>query len=507
MWRQLLFLFVGIGMSMSAISQPVLTPKNMGLGGGGTTYLTDYHANFYNPANLLINDNTNNLDIGIGGTTSFFNGVVNFENPDDQKDNLFDYFSKFEPGNYQASSSDINQILDIHYRRDRLTSIHQSRFETSLFGINWIKNEKAFSISARSRVGSTIEVGRNWYSDQPVEIDDIFYSNQDLVHRYQILHEISFGYSESANLINGLSSRLDNFLIGIAPKFILAGPYQQAIWRNQYQQVEGNAEISRTQSFEYQTAGNFTASTLSYLNGSSANDAVVNNFDSFQDELSNVYGYGVGLDFGFTYLLTFGDDLSTLLDNRQTTDRSIRISLSVNDIGFINYNDKTLTVEEVNTNSNASGFPTSVNEAFIGAPGQFLAFTDEHGDGNPVNDNQSASNEDSFNALLPASFSGGILLELRRFKLMGDLNIGISNSAFTTTKLTTSLGTEIRALKFLPLRGGLQFTPGLPGSFNIGAGIETKYWDLSLSMMVSARSFTTENHISGAGLAVLQFHL
>ncbi len=507
MWRQFLFLFIGLGISMQAISQPVLTPKNMALGGGGSTYITDYHANFYNPANLLINDRLNTLDLGIGSTASFFNGVVNYENPLDQKDNYLDYFSNYNPGQYQINPDQRDQILDIHYRRDRLTSIHLARFESSLFGLNWIKNGRAYSISARTRVGSNIDVGRQWYDATETEINNIFYSNQDLVHRYQVFHEISFGYAESVNLVNGLSSRLDNFLIGIAPKVILAGPYQNASWRNEYQQVEGNPEINREQTFSYQSAGNFSETALAYLAGNTADNAVLNNFDSFESELTNIHGYGIGLDVGFTYLLTFGGDLSTLSSNKQTTNRSLRISFSMNDIGFVHYHDNPLSIIELTNNSTELSFPNPVDEAYIGVPGQFLTFTDKNGTGNPLVDNQSDIEQKEFSTLLPTSFSGGVLLELRRFKLMGDLNIGISNNAFTTTKLTTSIGSEIRLLPFLPLRGGLQFTPGLPGSFNAGTAIETKYWDLSLSMMVSARSFTTENNISGIGIAVLQFHL
>jgi hypothetical protein len=132
---------------------------------------------------------------------------------------------------------------------------------------------------------------------------------------------------------------------------------------------------------------------------------------------------------------------------------------------------------------------------------------DQYGDGNPFTDNKSDFTRNSFSTLLPTSFNGGILIELSRLKIMGDMSIGISNNAFNTTRLTTSLGTELRPLNFLPLRGGLQFTPGLPGSFNVGTAIETKFWDLSLAMLVSARSFTNATHLSGAGVAVLQFHL
>ncbi len=492
----------------NSFAQPVLTPKNLALGGGGTTYITDFNANFYNPANLLIHDRKRKIDIGFLSGGSFFNGVLNFDNPNQQKSNYLDYFNKYSTGQYNITFEDRNEIIDMHYPRDRLTSIHQSRFDVTTFGVSWIKNEKAYSFATRTRVGSTFEVGRNWYSDQEIVNNTGAVSNQDLVQQYQILHEFSFGYSESIKLVNGLSSRLDKFMIGIAPKFILAGPYQNADWRNTYFQESGSSTINRSQNFEYQSAGNLTAAALAYLNGSSANQATNTSLEPFKDELTNIYGFGVGLDVGLTYLLTFGSDLSTLNVREQQTKRSLRISLSINDIGFVNYNDQTTMLDEASKSSTSLSFPSTVDEAFVGAPGQYINFIDQYGDGNPFTENRDLFKNDSFSKLLPTSFNGGIMLELSRIKLMGDMSIGISNNAFNTTRLTTSLGAELRPLNLLPIRGGLQFTPGLPGSFNIGTAIETKFWDLSLAMLVSARSFSNgDTHLSGTGFAVLQFHL
>ncbi|MEP1152300.1 MAG: DUF5723 family protein [Balneola sp.] len=507
MYKFISIIVLGFFCAPITLAQPVLTPKNLALGGGGSTYITDFNANFYNPANLLINDRSRTIDLGFLSGGTFFNGVLNFENPWTQKDNYFDHFNEYSAGQYNITANDRMDIIDTHYNRERLTSEHQSRFEITAFGVKWGKNDKAYSFAARTRVGSTFETGRNWYSDQEVIDNTGTFSNQNLIHRYQVLHEFSFGYSESIGLLNGLSSRLDKFMIGIAPKFILAGPYQNADWKNSYTQNSSSTDINRSQSFEYQSAGNISAATLDYLNGSSADQATTQNLEPLKDELMNIHGFGVGLDVGVTYLLTFGSDLSTLDSDRHLTKRSLRISFSINDIGFVNYNDKTTMLEEVKQSSVASNFPNTADQAFVGAPGQFLNFVDQYGDGNPFAENNAEFADNSFSTLLPTSFNGGVLLELNRIKLMGDMSIGISKNAFNNTKLTTSLGAELRPLNFLPLRGGLQFTPGLPGSFNVGTAIETKFWDLSLAMLVSARSFTTATHLSGAGLAVLQFHL
>ena len=75
----------------SVNAQPVLTPMNVALGGGGSTYITDYNANFYNPANLFIEDRLRAIDLGFAISGTYFNGVQNFTDLNEQRDNFEKY--------------------------------------------------------------------------------------------------------------------------------------------------------------------------------------------------------------------------------------------------------------------------------------------------------------------------------------------------------------------------------------------------------------------------------
>src|SRR5690606_23686611 len=92
--------------TMQSLAQPVLTPRNMALGGGGSTYITNYNANFYNPANLMIQDRKGDFEIGflIGGV--HFNGIQNFNNVKTQYDNAKQYFQKYNAGSYAISEAE-----------------------------------------------------------------------------------------------------------------------------------------------------------------------------------------------------------------------------------------------------------------------------------------------------------------------------------------------------------------------------------------------------------------
>ena len=500
--RQAIFILLFLGVNTSwVLSQPVITPRNMALGGGGSTYITDYNANFYNPANLMIRDREGNFSIGIGIGGFFFNPYENFSSPNDQYENARDYLSAYEPDNTRLFSSNRQQVLDNTYPRNLSLSDNTTRYDATLLGMKWKRENHSFSIAIRSRTSSTTRVGKGWYENEFQENrDGNTILDRSLINRYQSLHEISFGYAESFQFLTGLTPRLDNFIIGIAPKIVFGGNYQNAVWENIYEPT-GNS-VRRIQSFSYDATGDFGASTAAYLNGTDIQNA---NAQSFSNNYFSLDGIGAGLDIGVTYLLTLGSDLSAVKPDQQPTRKSLRVSFSMTDIGFVSYNNNEITLtNEADTTSGAT-LPISVsNEMFIGNRGQYIDFILQYGEDNPFL--QTTSKNGSFSSLLPMALHGGALLEINRLKLMGDVSVGLTNNAFNSTKLISSVGVELRPLKFLPLRGGIQFKAQQPDFLSVGTAIETKKWDLSVAALFTPNSLTNTPTVTGVSVATLQFH-
>lgn len=480
-------------------AQPVLTPQNVALGGGGSTYLTDYNANFYNPANLYIPDRIRTIDVGIGITGTYFNGVQNFTDLNEQRSNLEDYLYAFQPGAYQITSTDRTEILDENYIRNRSTSLHQTRLEATLLGFKIRNDRRAFSFVIRNRIASSFEVGRGWYSTETQTVDNETFLDRTLTHRYQSLYEVSMGFAESFQFFSDMTPRLDELAIGIAPKFVIGGAYQNAEWTNRFIE-NSDGSVSQIQNFDYAATGTFADATDDYRSGSTARDAISRNIT---DEIFNPQGFGAGLDLGLTYLITLGSDFSTLENTDQRTQKSLRLSFSVTDIGFVVYN-KSLKLG-INSDTTSTSLPTNVTaNAFVGAPGQFIDFVDQFGTTNPIKSGKYVG--DSNMVLLPTALHAGVMFEVNRLKLMGDLSIGLNNNAFNSTKLVASAGVEIRPLKFLPLRAGTQLATELPNYFSFGAAIETKLWDLSIATQFVSRTFNENPTLSGITVAALQFH-
>lgn len=490
----------------NAIAQPVLTPENMALGGGGSTYITDFNSNFYNPANLFIKDKPTTVSFGLLTTGAYFSPVTSNFDLNSKYNDFIKYFNPYKENEFTVDIIDDNDFLNYNFPRKHLTSIHQARFESTLFGIHWKREKNAFSFAMRTRTASNFEVGRHWYSNALTRINEANHINRTLNHSFQTLHEISFGYAETLSLLNDLTPRLQNFIVGIAPKIVLAGPYQNAKWVNKYSKNDNEDYIYRKQHFEYDAIGSFSNATMDYLNGHNLQNVIGNNFSPIQDYLFDIHGFGAGVDVGLTYLLTLSNDLSTLKRDESETHSSIRVSLSVTDLGLISYLNNGISYEAQTDTTALTEFNTQANkELYIGSQGQYLSFVDKYGESNPFEEFDYKKSK--FSVLLPTALHAGVLLELNRVKFSGDLNYALKNTAFYSNKLVTSLGLEIRPLKFLPIRGGIQLATEVPGYLSFGTGIETKHFNFSVATQLSINSNGDITPLTGLTLTALQFRL
>lgn len=486
----------------SLIAQPVMTPRNMALGGGGSTYITDYNAVFINPANLMINDRSGDTDIGFLSGSFYIDAVLNHTGLQDQYHNFLDYVKKYDTNGYTFRPEDRTKLLRRDFRKNRSLSSNQTRYDLNILGVKWKRSDAAFALTFRSRSSTRYFTGKGWYTQEKVIRDNREIMDRSLISRSQTIHEVSFGYAESVEFLSGLTPRLDNFFIGIAPKLVLGGGYQNAEWINRYERQLNSPDVYRTESFNYAATGNYARAALDYTGGTGANESVNQHFGF---EPASLYGMGAGLDVGMTYLYTFGSDLSAVGMGDQTTRKSLRLSFSITDIGFIAYSNDNVSIRRNPDSVLVNEAPRRVaGEPFLGTQGQYIAFTDRYSSSGPFRD--AVTSEATFSTLLPLALHGGALLELNRLKLMGDLSIGLTNNAFNSTTLRSSAGIEIKPLLFLPLRAGVQFEGSSIRFLSAGAAIETKSFDISVAAQFSPESTPAYLAVSGVSTATFRFH-
>ncbi|MEX0648561.1 MAG: DUF5723 family protein [Balneolaceae bacterium] len=490
-------------MPFQSFAQISLSVENMALGGGGTTYLTGYETLFVNPANLYIQEKNYTLQVSLLQGAGYYDSQLAVNSPTQR---FKRYSETFYPYDNLRSNRFINQenrsdIINRNFSEERLMSNQQSKADIYWMGLKWTREKRSYAFALRTRISSRTGLGRGFFSDEPVEINEGYRIDQSFNQQYQSLHELSFGYAESFTLLNGLIPQLSEFIIGIAPKIVISGSYLNTNFLNRYNIPGIGSGWIHEQKFTQQSTGYF----------SETNDAFyhTNNLPGFTEgslgDLLRPSGIGMGLDIGITYLITFGDDFSTLRRQDVPTEKSLRFSFSITDLGAVYQYEKPLYFETEYSTREAET-PGPVSELlFAGSPGEHLFFLDQNEE-HPLRSAETR-NPGSFDTTLPASMQAGALFQINRLKLMGDFSYALSNSAFSSSGLVSYFGVELRPLSFLPLRAGTRLSTDLPGYYSFGAGIETSFFDLNAAVQLKNKSIGPTSEIAGASIVGFKFYI
>jgi len=586
-------------------AQMVMSPQSMGIGGGGVSYVTGVESLFLNPANLQIRDKKYRLQVTVGQVTlsdyPFLAPAEPVTRAGDLQDLLLEavdvrVLNHITPENRLS-------ILDRNYGNDRPTALTYRSADLVWFGFKWFGRRNSFAIAARSRMSSKAEVGRGFFDATPVltELEAglpvsssgtgsgsgtgsstsegsgemALAVDRSLYHTYQVLHEVSMGYSQSLSFLNDLSPGLSEWIVGIAPKVVFGGPYSSLRFTDQIQPLDGAWLQQR--SLEQRSAGEITSLLSAFGNLYDAGDAAGSNaavgasnavgtgnaadagdaagsnaavgasnavgtsdtnnamasetltlIDRFYQNrgLTEITGYGAGLDIGITYVITFQRDLSVVLRRSQSTNRSLRLSLSMTDLGAIRYHHNPQTVRYDFADADLTSLPALSEQTYTAGLQEDLLFLSEFGI-HPyqaawatVNTNNSDGAEGETDpeaspasvstkpvwTLLPTSFQAGAMLQLNRFAVVADLQLGLQETAFTSEQPILYVGAELYVLPFLPIRAGLRAADRLRGYYSLGAGLDFRFLELNAAVQVRSNRRGPTTEPIGAALAGLRVH-
>jgi len=498
----LLFVFSSSAERISA--QIILTPQNTGLGGGGTAYVTGPEALFVNPANLRIRESS------YGVRLTLLNGGLYYDELFPETFGL-DRFSRFfdinklhaDDTSRRPLTSDISdKLIDGNYgeRQQTKTVIHQA--ELHWFGIKWVRPQRSYAIAARTRIANKFEVGRGLFTTSSFDEGDTISRNQFFSHNTQVLHEISFGFGESFTYLNGQYPGLSEFIIGIAPKLVIPGSYQDVEYDRDFTFNPSGGNWESIRAYRQVSAGAFTETATTFFNNPTA--AFENLSPPLLSELLRPRGIGFGLDAGITYLMTLGDDLSVLRDKNNPTEKSLRLSLSITDLGFVLYNNDALRYESEPDNIELQESPPVSEFIYEGIPDEHYSFLAQFDDFTELAITE--NNESGFKVALPTTMQAGAVFQYNRLKAVGDLSYSVIKSAFTPPGLALYTGLELRPLPMLPLRAGTRFAKGMPGYISFGAGIQTGLVHLHGSVMIRNRGTGFENELLGMSALGITFY-
>ncbi|NBC03696.1 MAG: hypothetical protein GVY20_08350 [Bacteroidetes bacterium] len=504
-WRILsILLLLFTALPGRSASQFILVPENMSMGGGGTAYLTGFETLSVNPANLFIREKNYRIQTSILQCGIYYDSLL------PQKDNIQrfrDFHDRIQPFSQSDGLIDINAedrqaLLDRNYPRNNKKRQFLSSGDIYWFGIKWTGADKSYAIAMRTRKANRYTLGRALFSNALPEDQEEPVLDKSFKHSVHTLHEISFGYAEPFRFLSGLMPQLSRFIIGIAPKVVFPGSVVEAEQKHRVRYSQQEALWVRELQYQQFTTGALTE--FAEANVRNAGHQPPLPAVSLREMLRPA-GFGVGLDVGITYLVTFGEDLSVLRGVTDLTQQSLRISLSVTDLGAVFHAEDAMGFESRILESRIEQPAPVSNSLYTGNPNQHYSFLSQFDEFGIIAERANRTDQKRFS--LPTAINAGALFQYKRLKLAGDLSLAVTDSPFTHQGLSSYFGAEVRPLPFLPLRAGTRFAKEMTGFYSFGTGIETNRVDIDLAMQLKSKNAGPTAEILAAALLGVKVYI
>ncbi len=505
----ILFIFVLSVCKLSAQSSH-LTAWNWALGGGGTAYQDLYHANFVNPANLMLNHDTRpKITIGVvGGLYAHTGGsLVNisayneyltsgFVIEGDVRESLMNEWFGSSPANVSSVAMDVGVVP----------------FGSVYRGDNW-----TLSFAYRVRVAGKAEVSRAFADLLFRGLDSDYFSTPAAVNtlnEYYAWNEWSIGYARVIYQNTGLFGFAKNLRIyvGAAPKLTFSNDYTSFLLQSDLTILgateERGGEIIHDFVYRLDTAGKRASRLEEYNRDRVAGlEPDLNDYlDPDVNDFRGIRGFSLGLDLGVNAEMEFSDKaLSDLGIFRGK--KSLTVGLSLTDLGSLMFSDRarTFTADNILEWQGFSYDREIIDEQFDGDESDYFESVLRDSIGSDIYGDFRTVTKNRHSVGLPTMLRLGSQLKLGRFAVAADAGIGLNSRGTNSLRPHLSMGTEYRFFNRIPLRAGYR-TGGLYSTtWHVGTGIELRNFEFSIGAATTASS-----RKNGAGIGMawsgLVFH-
>ena len=450
--------------------------RTMGMGGIGVASTSGTAAVRHNPANLMIFERPQRWSLVASQFGYAFSSGIQPENLTE----IHRYLRPLHTGMPREAfpyNRSRQELLENRFAPDDRSYTSIQNLDALLFGLSYTGNTLAVALTHYLRGDNSFETGRGWYSEQPLRTDNLLVTDRRFNQRFNLRHEIGISMASEYDLISGWLSDLSKIYIGIHGKLILPLAYANTSLHSVYATSEGDDVTTHTGSFSSRTAGNISQ-TYSEGGLSLYNPA----------NLTDISGIGGGFDFGVTYIIGFGNDVSLTTRNKIPARYSIRLSASLTDIGFISYSSdlrRAVTAEQRQVLANPSVSNPPLETEFTGNPADIYRFITSETERRLLDD-ATVSNPGTFRVLLPARITTGAAVQLNRLMFGAEIQHPIQSLTDQIQHTSFHLGGELRLLTTIPLRAGMQLERGQPIRYHAGTGLDFRA--LTFSVAVVAQS-------------------
>lgn len=450
--------------------------QTLGMGRGGTAFIDGYHANFLNPANLMINNTGRKPknSIGIGGGIGFSAGGTLLNQRVYE-----DYLTK----GYTIADNVAGQSATL--RTDMLNDWFGSSAENTRevsfglqivpFGFSHRGKNSAFSVATRVRTLNDFSINKGFaelafygfdsqkFGDPvPVNFTNTVLSYAEISVGYAMKLPIPFtGMIEKLPFINGV-----NVYAGVAPKYIV-GLQSMDFDFNSTLQVNSSAVIH---DFNYTLTsfGDLSEELSAYAAEHQLDpDAKLDlNYDG--SDIGNL-GSGFGVDLGLTAEVDVSLPALGFLGKRQV----LRLGMSLTDLGSVTYDASPSQI----TASDRFTLDGNIGDKTVGD------YFDDLSDSlqNDVYGGFAALQTEAKKYSLPGMYNFGAALTLGKLTTTLDYGVGFNDLGRNTKVSRANLGLEYRLFNFIPLRFGTRIGGESAATYSAGFGFDFRFFDFTFA--------------------------
>lgn len=470
---------------------------SIGMGGGGTAYVDGYHANFINPANLMINRTGKRPKrslgllggIGIRAGGSLFN---------------IDAYNTYLTQGKKIEGQVAEDMLTAFFGSSSSTATREvsTTFSMVPFGFANRGSKSSFSLATRTRLTEDFTLNRGFAELGFYGLDPDKFDNQTPVN-FNLgvisFSEVSVGYArEVLSLPNLLFAKNVKLYAGIAPKYMIGVQnfnldFNSTLTMNRRTINGEQFTESIVHEFNYRlyTVGNLAQDLRSYEQAyNQDNSAKLDDYLQSDDptQYVGVNATGFGLDMGATLEM----DISgvPIIDGIFGKKKTLRVSMAITDLGKLSF-------DETPTSVYADG-----KFEFSGAgndddPGDYY---DQLADSlqNDVYGKFSSKDISSFDYKLPSMYNFGASLVMGKLTTSLDYGFGFNDSGTNTKASVLNLGLEYRLLGIIPLRAGTRMGGFSSSVYSAGFGLDLNFLELSVGVSMVGKDQENGGSIAAA---------
>lgn len=462
-----------------------ITAQSYALGGGGTAYQDLYHANFINPANLMLNnDRRPSLTVGIAGGISSQTGGSLL--------NISTYNQYLTTGlviEGQVADDMLNQWFG-----GNSADMRNMGTEIGIIPLGgaWRSDNWAVSIASRARIIGNSGFSRGFADLIFRGLDSEVFGNGRAVNssqEYAVFNEISVGYGRTV-------MEMDDFLgfaksaklhVGAAPKMLMAYNYFDVTLNSMLTvnsaTSETNASINHDFEYTIRAVGDLSDQLAEYNQQRAAgNDPTFGDVVSYDgSDMGSSKGTSFGIDLGATLEMDISN--LTIFDlGMFKGDKKLLVGLSLTDLGSLNFNEGSRSFIAAE-NFTWRGFDYDqevIENEFDGDDGKYFESVLRDSIGSDVYGNFSTREESGFSVGLPTTLNFGSHLMLGKFSLMMDIGAGIVERGTNSKGLHMALGSEYKIINRIPVRLGMRTGGYSSTTYHAGTGLELRNLEFSV---------------------------